>query len=471
VYHAGEKSFSTSKAQLEEKNAAILTQRFPEYAPSVGAYAASPEYRAEHLLAGLIPDCRGKVDILFDLSNLRAVHNGTFQSMREILREAAAGWTEWCNVFILAPSDAAGFHKLDELDGVSSIRPDTDKRFAAVFHFGQPFDMAVLKTVANMGVVNCWVMLDTIAWDCQYLNEPMVEPMWRFVCSHADGILYISESVREQFHRRFAIGHDIAELALHLSLDVRDYNDGLPAAGSGGDHVLILGNHYEHKFVRQTVDAVHKALPLERLVAVGMPGHSGFNIVCYPSGQMSEREINDLFQRAKCVIYPSHSEGFGMPLIKALAFKRPVFVRDMPVMREIASKLQAMSNVHFYATTRDLVCALQDGIPIWVPMELGAQQQGWRHYAERAGEFIQQLIKRAPVGPRVAARLRALDELVAAHETVPHLEDMLHQRELQFEERQAQLQAQLEDMRRSYSWRITTPVRWLGGVALSFRGK
>jgi GT2 family glycosyltransferase/glycosyltransferase involved in cell wall biosynthesis len=458
VYHAGEKSFTTSKTKLDAGNATILSQRYPEYLPSIHNYMSEPAYRAECLLAGLIPDSSGKVDVLFDLSNLRAAHNGTFQSACEILRHASRGWTSWCNVFVLAPSEAYQFHKLDKIRGLYFARPDTSRSFAAVFHFGQPFDVNRLATITTRGVVNCWVMLDTIAWDCQYLANPLLDRMWRFVCGHSDGILYISQFVQDQFRRRFPIGQGVKELALLLSLNTREYGGGDTAAEpTRGEHLLIVGNHYEHKFVRQTADAVCRALPLEKVVVLGVAGHPGPKVVCYESGQMSDSELDDLFRRAKCVIYPSHYEGFGMPVVKALAFKKPVFARDIPAMQEISSRLTAGGNIVLYTTTTELTAALADNIPEWQPVRLGAQDEGWEYYSERVGQFVKSLLESDSIGERLRFRLQELDHLLAAgtpSSDSSHLSQMTVALQ--------QKNAQIEDIYRSYSWRITAPLRWIG---------
>ena len=40
---------------------------------------------------------------------------------------------------------------------------------------------------------------------------------------------------------------------------------------------------------------------------------------------------------AALIVYPSWIEGFGLPVVKGLAYGRPVLVRSMPLWREIAA--------------------------------------------------------------------------------------------------------------------------------------
>jgi glycosyltransferase involved in cell wall biosynthesis len=47
----------------------------------------------------------------------------------------------------------------------------------------------------------------------------------------------------------------------------------------------------------------------------------------------------EYYKRAKLFVFPSHYEGFGIPLIEALALNVPVVCSDIPVFREIGGQL------------------------------------------------------------------------------------------------------------------------------------
>jgi glycosyltransferase involved in cell wall biosynthesis len=51
---------------------------------------------------------------------------------------------------------------------------------------------------------------------------------------------------------------------------------------------------------------------------------------------LERREIAALYRAAEIVLLPSESEGFGLPLIEALACGAPVVASDIPVLREVA---------------------------------------------------------------------------------------------------------------------------------------
>jgi glycosyltransferase involved in cell wall biosynthesis len=53
-------------------------------------------------------------------------------------------------------------------------------------------------------------------------------------------------------------------------------------------------------------------------------------------GRCSDAELNDYLRHARALLLPSFVEGFGMPVIEALANGLPVIASDLSVFREIA---------------------------------------------------------------------------------------------------------------------------------------
>jgi glycosyltransferase involved in cell wall biosynthesis len=59
----------------------------------------------------------------------------------------------------------------------------------------------------------------------------------------------------------------------------------------------------------------------------------------------TEADVRSLYALADALFFPSTGEGFGLPLLEALAFRLPVFCSDLPVHREVLGE-----NGHFFAT-------------------------------------------------------------------------------------------------------------------------
>ena len=273
VYHIGEASFSGSdspKQELEKRNSAILIERYPEYPRSIAKYFNGIHYRAESMLTALLPDSDGRLDLVFDFSSMGTYHNGTFAAAKCILEAALETWQKHFHIYVMVSEEAQRFHKLDRLKGLLVVRPETKRTFAIAFRFGQPFDYTRLERMSRVGVLNVYMMLDTIAMDCLYLHQLNLETLWGTVFNYADAVLYNSQFVQEQFQRRFRRRPDLKEMAALHSLDLTDYRgvekDGQPSSGS---YILVVGNAFAHKYVTATVDALSKAFPREKIVALG----------------------------------------------------------------------------------------------------------------------------------------------------------------------------------------------------------
>ncbi len=52
-------------------------------------------------------------------------------------------------------------------------------------------------------------------------------------------------------------------------------------------------------------------------------------------GFVSHDQLESLFQHAEAILFPSEFEGFGMPVLEAVQYGKPVFCSDLPVFDEI----------------------------------------------------------------------------------------------------------------------------------------
>jgi glycosyltransferase involved in cell wall biosynthesis len=71
--------------------------------------------------------------------------------------------------------------------------------------------------------------------------------------------------------------------------------------------------------------------PLERLIA-----DLGVADSVQLTGWIAREELYRLYERAHAFIYPSMFEGFGMPVLEAMAAGIPVACSDIPPLREVA---------------------------------------------------------------------------------------------------------------------------------------
>jgi glycosyltransferase involved in cell wall biosynthesis len=54
-------------------------------------------------------------------------------------------------------------------------------------------------------------------------------------------------------------------------------------------------------------------------------------------GYISNEERHNLYSNASIFVFPSHYEGFGMPILEAMQYGVPTAVSDIPVFHEVSA--------------------------------------------------------------------------------------------------------------------------------------
>jgi len=516
VYHIGEMSFRESeipKSVHERRNFALLTKRYPEYREHISDYFKGAHWEAERLLAGLIPDADGRIDVAFDCSHVSKHHNGTFHVLTKVIREAALSWGDRFNIHVIANEGVAEFHELTSIPGVLLDSTNTNRVFGIAYRVGQPFDYKAFLRMSRLAPVNVYAMLDTIAWDCLYLNRDQLDELWRATASYADGLLYISDFSRDQFRSRFPVRAGMPEMASYLSLAPEEYQENAPARPvlkhRAGSYLLLVGNSFAHKFVEPTVKAIARRLPRVKLVALGLEAAGTECLTTYGSGKLSSAEVAGLYAGSQAVVFPSTYEGFGMPVLEALAHRKVLYARDTVLNRALHARLGMTKNIILYDSTESLVRMLASGnIPGWtddLPQagsshDWAAHARDTKHLLEQAlqgfsyggtlmprlgfaallakageGQFQRQLIADDSSAQRILFHQCGLDSSLASADVIPALHELksavdgLRERTLSATAAESEIaslraaikdrEARIETIKNSVSWNVTAPLR------------
>lgn len=365
AYHFGSVSFGLrEKIERDNTNERILNKRYPEYLPSVKRYMSSADYLGEGLFSTFVPDENGKLDLGIDLSHLGSFFNGTFEMAINILKQLSQRDGPF-SVYAICSPDAAMFHKIDEIQGLRILPTDTKKTFAILLRMGQPHTWEDVHRMSVLGALNIYFMLDTITWDCGYLfnSEEQIDKIWRFVLKHSDGILFNSRFTMNQFCLRFSVPETMPKLVALHSTSPMDYVGPESNESAGQKHILVVGNHYRHKFVLETIDALTAAFPREHIVALGLERHSSPMVTGARSGELTPDVIDQWYKDALCIVFPSHYEGFGIPVIKGSAYNKRTYFREGPLSEELMEHSAMPWLLSPYETTQELVERLRDEIP------------------------------------------------------------------------------------------------------------
>ncbi len=428
VRHAGEKSFSLAaqaKTVLEARNRPILEMRYPEYPRLVAEYEASPEAIVEDLLSTLIADDAGRLDLAFDCSSFMARHTGTYKAGWQLMQSAMQEWSGRFKIHVLCSQEVYDFHAYSEL-GVTRREPHGPEKFAVIFRVGQVYDWQAMQRLVQKAAVIGIHMLDTISLDCTQLSSAKLYDLWQFSIAHGDFFVTPSAQSLRQIRLRFQIPERVLHATSMLSLNLADYTrdniTSYQAPNPDQPILLVVGNHFPHKFLVPTANALAAAFPDRNIVALGQSKSeepAGFNPYRLPPlsasanltgidvGHVEDAKLSALYRGADAVIFPSHYEGFGYPVLDALAARRPVFVRPLPVFKELFEALGCNPNIHFYASTSDLVTLLQK-IPLWQePQSPPSSENGAKRSAREIVALAEACLARVD-HPVLVARLRAV---------------------------------------------------------------
>lgn len=400
---------------LPTDDAQILTKLYPDHVRADEENDRQPLRRLESLLSAAYPAHGESRRLLVDCRGLAPWHNGTSECILGLLDGMAKQSPLW-TVRIQSDAEAAEFHRLsDRYPMFEHGHGAISGRFAAALVPNQPWALSRIAELHRHALTLVFNMLDTIAWDILYPSQEGLEAVWRFVARHADGLSYISRFTAERFGRRFPVAAGVEERVVHLSLSETDHVRPECLGLAPGDHVLLFGNAYDHKDVERTLAVLLDAFPLQQLVVLGGRESQVSRVRVIPSGKVSHGEIHRLIATAKAVVFPSFYEGFGLPVVEALAYGRPVLVRSSPLWGEISAHSKLRGHLVGFDDTVSLVEALGrilagspiNVIPAGTALREGEAPASWYSCAAKSLSMVDDCVSRSEAS-RWLAREEAL---------------------------------------------------------------
>ena len=176
-----------------------------------------------------------------------------------------------------------------------------------------------------------------------------------------------------------------------------------------GPFLLHVGSNIPRKRLDVLLDviaAVRGRVPGLRLVQVGGPWPAAdaarINLLGVGADVVQVRgltrgQLAELYRRAAAVLVPSDAEGFGLPVIEALACGAVVVASDLPVLREVggdAVVYRPVADVPAWAEAVRRVLAEPGFAPPRVTRLSHAARFSWRELARGIGETFLRLVGR-----------------------------------------------------------------------------
>jgi glycosyltransferase involved in cell wall biosynthesis len=179
-------------------------------------------------------------------------------------------------------------------------------------------------------------LLDAIGWVVPGYRLPQpYERLERRAVRRADLVLTLSESARADIER--VLGVPGAKIRItYLGAPPLD-----PATSSKDPYFLFVGGTEKRKNLGVVLDAL-SSLDGFKLRVVGAntasPVHDARTEQMGVDwlGHVSEQELAELYRHATALVFPSRYEGFGLPVLEAMARRTPVIASDRSSIPEVA---------------------------------------------------------------------------------------------------------------------------------------
>ena len=398
-----------------------LRAMYPEIVRAETWCSNLPQRKLEMVLAHALADGLGqRRRLLLDCRGMISQHNGTSHGILGLLDGFHALDSQW-QINVLVSREVTDFFQLRKrFRKFSLLREWSEDTYTAAVLLNQPWALPTIAELHRHALLIAFNMLDTISWDILYVCDERLDAIWRFMSRYADALFYNSQFTRDRVTTRFLLDPHIAECVTYHSLTLEEQVDRSALTSPATDTILIIGNDYDHKDVRRTLQLLVDAFPYNKIVAIGIEGVTARNVEAMPSGQIEEEELQRLYAAVRVVVIPSFYEGFGMPVVQCLAYGRTVVVRQSALWKEIAGQLRMPGQLVEFDGTAALVEAVGRAL---AGDPLNALPQGralgdhaplrWQDCAQRIIDTLDKLVPAAD-GRRWLEReeaLRAIDLL------------------------------------------------------------
>jgi glycosyltransferase involved in cell wall biosynthesis len=230
--------------------------------------------------------------------------------------------------------------------------------------------------------------------DLAILRAPQVFRAWhrlygrmglRRVLRAADAVVAVSEFTRRELEELAGVPRERIRVVAN-GVDPVFTTDG-PAAT--GEYVLAVGTLEPRKNLARVVGAARIAEV--ELRVVGAPGWGGVEVEGWV-GEVPDAELAALYRGARCLVYPSLYEGFGIPVLEAMACGTPVVTSVGTAMEEIAGDaavlVDPLDPEAIAEGIREAVARRGELVPLGLER---ARTYTWKHAADGVVELWREL--------------------------------------------------------------------------------
>jgi GT2 family glycosyltransferase/glycosyltransferase involved in cell wall biosynthesis len=370
VFHGSGQSFGNRREELSQKHSQILKKRFPFYPRLIERYISTGIDPVDKFLDYVAPQTC--TSILVDCSALSKHLNGTSKNILSFLYFLETGANKISpesRFTILVNREISHYYELEKLGfEITHVEDGINELFDVGFALSPIWSIHTLDRLVNSCSRIAVLHLDIIAIRTLELssNDFNRERAAYSAAEWADLTVFISNSSRQDFmHYRPSVEVRNAQV-IHQGVITpssnriykRSIREKLPSFRSSNLlSVLIVGNSFKHKQVDRAIESLSTG-QFDVIALSGTTNLSGI-VRTVRSGSLPEEYLEELFNTADVIVFPSAYEGFGLPVAEALNWKKPLVLFETNTAREIVEMLGGDSAVYFFSHFSQLALAVE----------------------------------------------------------------------------------------------------------------
>ena len=240
-----------------------------------------------------------------------------------------------------------------------------------------------------------------------------------WIARTADGYVAISttirDQVREEMQRRIG-AHQVSQRwfdyfhlgsELDLSEAEAEVDRGLQRLFTTPEPVFLMVSTIEprknHAYLLDAFERAWASGSNARLCIVGKIGwkcealierirhHPELDRRLFMYNSLSDKSLEYAYSHATALVFPSHVEGFGLPLVEAMQRGLPAMGSDIPVFREIGGDYMAYFDLANPQSLTDLVTGMERcGV---FPAPLSLEHWRWLSWREASAQLVERIAR------------------------------------------------------------------------------
>ena len=243
----------------------------------------------------------------------------------------------------------------------------------------------------------CNCPMVTVFHDLQHKRHPehfrwFDLPFWQFLlresARRSRGLISVSAATRDDLQRYYGVGSAV----IHHGVEWQFFE--IAKRREPRDYLLCVSTSHPHKNLERLLRVYQQFKDPPGLVITGVRGFAAKGVEKLAGGSVRmtgwipREQLYELFRGARGFIYPSTFEGFGMPVLEAMAAAVPVACSDIPPLREVGGSTVHYFNPESDAEIRDALVRLASNA---IPTEAAFRRAAgftWRHAAEATLAYL-----------------------------------------------------------------------------------